>query len=282
MALRRFVITGATSGIGLATARELARRGAALVLACRNMEKAARVRDELATFAPVDVVRLDLASLASVRECAGEIASAHESVDVLVNNAGVFSMMRQETPDGFELTIGVNHLGPFLFTHLLVPLLRCGDRARIVNVASAAYRYGRLDLADLQRTRWGSNVGWAGFRAYAASRLATVLFTRELARRLEPDRITANSVHPGHVDTSIFPEAPGVMGVMMRFSSRFRIPAADGAGPVVRLATDDSLAEVTGEYFNRFSREDVPARIADPGMQARLWGTSAALTGVDG
>ena len=108
-----------------------------------------------------------------------------------------------------------------------------------------------------------------------------MLYTRELARRLAPDRITANSVHPGHVDTGIFPEATGLMGAVMRFSSRFRIPAAEGAGPVVRLAADEALTGVTGEYFNRYTREDAPARLADPETEARLWDLSVELTGVE-
>lgn len=278
---RKIIVTGATSGIGLETARELCRRGASLVLACRNLEKADLVREELVrnARASVEVVHLDLASLDSVRSCARALNETGDPIDVLINNAGTFSMTRRETGDGFEQTIGVNHLGPFLLTSLLLPRLREASQARIVNVASAAYRYAHLRLDDLQRTRWGGNMGFAGFQAYAASRLATVLFTRELARRLEDTRITANCCHPGHVQTGIFPDAAGLMGLVMRYSSRFRIPAAEGAEPVVRLATDLAVATVTGVYFNRNEPEDVPAKLSDPDTARELWDLSAKLTG---
>lgn len=280
MAGPRVLITGATSGIGLETARELARRGASLVLACRNPEKAARVRHELVAGGcdAVDVVHLDLASLDSVRACAAQVESAFDSLDVLVNNAGVFRMARDESTDGYELTFATNHLGPFLLTLLLVPLLRPAGRARVVNVASAAYRFARLRFDDLQRVRWRGGVGWTGFRAYADSRLATVLFTRELARRLEGTGVTANACHPGHVATGIFPNAPGLMGIVMRWTSRFRIGAADGAGPVVRLAADPDVEGLSGEYFDRYEREAVPRRLASRELALRLWDASVALT----
>jgi NAD(P)-dependent dehydrogenase (short-subunit alcohol dehydrogenase family) len=278
------VITGATSGIGLEASKQLAERGARLVLACRNLQKAEPVAEELRRIgaSSVEVVHLDLASLDSVRRCAAELTTPSEPIDVLINNAGVFAMSRQETTDGFELTFGVNHLGPFLLTNLLIPALRRAEHARIVNVASAAYRYAKLNLEDLQRERWRGSFGWGGFQAYGASRLATVLFTRELAARIAADGITANSCHPGHVETNIFPVAPGLMGKVMSFTSRYRISAAEGARPVVRLATDDELEGVTGEYFNRFKREDIASRAADPELARGLWEKSAELTGLSG
>ena len=282
MSEKVILVTGATSGIGLETVHQLAAQGARLVLACRNVEKAESVAADLrASGSPeVGAVHLDLASLASVRRCAEKLTQRGEPIDVLVNNAGTFAMERRETEDGFELTFGVNHLGPFLLTNLLVPLLRAAPHARIVNVTSAAYRYGSLRLDDLQRKHWRGHIGWGGFRAYAASRLATVLFTRELSRRVEAEGITANSVHPGHVQTNIFPTAPGLISVVMRMTSRFRMSAAEGARPVVRLACDEDVAGVSGEYFNRFDREDVPERLAHPELVHGLWEVSAELTGV--
>ncbi len=272
------LITGATSGIGRAAAAELARRGHHLILACRNLEKAARIQAELGTDGtgqPVEIVRLDLASLASVRAAAVEVQATHQTLDVLINNAGTFSMKRQETEDGFELTFGVNHLGPFLLTALLLPLLARAEAARIVNVASAAARFGRLRWDDLQmRRRYG------GFRAYAASRLATVLFTQELARRLAGTGITANCCHPGHVQSNIWPDAGGLYGLAMRISSRFRISAEEGAVPVVRLADDPELTGVSGAYFDRMARQDLPARLTDRDAAVQLWKESAELVGL--
>lgn len=282
MARRRIVITGATSGIGLESARQLAATGAHLILACRDLVKAEPVRAELAASSAgtVDLVHLDLADLASVEQCANELTGRYDGLDVLINNAGVFRMRRELTRDGLELTMATNHLGPFLLTNRLLPLLERGSRSRVVNVASAAYRYGHVDPADLQLEHWNGGMGWGGFQAYAASRLATVLFTRELANRVRANGITANSCHPGHVATNIFPVAGGLMGTVMRITSRFRISVRDGAAPIVRLAIADDVADVTGMYFHRFEPEAIPARLLKNDAQRRLWAASERLIGL--
>ncbi|TFH06460.1 MAG: SDR family oxidoreductase, partial [Spirochaetales bacterium] len=262
---RTVLITGATSGIGLETAREIARREATVLMGCRNLQKASVVRDELVSQtgnADIRVLPVDLAPLASVRAFAGVLEKEIPQLDVLVNNAGAFSMTRETTSDGFELTMGTNHLGPFLLTHLLVPLLARGSNARVVNVASDAYKYGRIRFDDFDMDR-----RYGGFRAYAASRLATVLFTQDLADLLRSRTITANSCHPGHVNTNIWPQTSGLIRVAMKISSRFRITAAEGAAPSIHLACSPEVADVTGTYFDRLNPVELEPRFTDPALR---------------
>src|ERR671935_479990 len=188
------LITGANRGIGRATALELARLGATVVLLCRDAERCARAREEVRRESgndKVTTVALDLASLASVREAAAEVARRFAAVHVLVNNAGVNRVRRAVSADGFEMTFAVNHLGPFLLTNLLVPLLRAGAPARVVTVTSRFERWGRIHFDDLQLAR-----RYGATRAYTQSKLANVLFTYELAERLRGSGVTANCVHP--------------------------------------------------------------------------------------
>ncbi|MEI7772895.1 MAG: SDR family NAD(P)-dependent oxidoreductase, partial [Chloroflexales bacterium] len=199
---RVVLLTGATSGIGRETARGLARQGAALILACRNQEKANAVCAALQRESgnpQISAMTLDLASLSSIRQFAADFLAAQPQLHVLINNAGTFCLHRQETRDGFEQTMGTNYFGPFLLTCALAPLLAATPGARIVNVRSDAYRYGRIDMADLQLTR-----RYDGFPAYATSKLAIQLWTQELAERLRPHGVAVNSLHPGHVATAIW------------------------------------------------------------------------------
>ena len=239
------LITGANSGIGKETARGLAAMGATIIMACRNLEKAEPVRDaiiEETGNARVSVMHIDLASLESIRTFAREFTAAYTCLDVLINNAGTFSTTRQETEDGFEKTMGTNHLGPFLLTHLLLPSLMQASAARVVNVSSAAAFFGKIDLDDLQMT---SSYGMVGFRAYAASKLANVLFTQELAQRLEGTRLTVNAVHPGEVNTNIWPDNNWFWRLVNRINSRFRISAEEGARTVIFAAA--SSGTITAE-----------------------------------
>jgi NAD(P)-dependent dehydrogenase (short-subunit alcohol dehydrogenase family) len=193
------VITGSNSGIGKETARALTRMGAAVVLVCRDPERGGAARDELAAEGggPVTLHVADLANLASVRAAAAAIAGQHDHVDVLINNAGIYLPRRIETVDGHEATLQINHLGHFVLTLRLMPLLRAAGAgaaggARVISLASEAHRGGRMDFDDLQLTR-----GYAGFKAYSRWKLGNILFTRALARRLEGTGITANCLHPG-------------------------------------------------------------------------------------
>ena len=280
LAGKTVVITGATSGIGKETARGLAAMGATVVMACRNPAKARVVRDAMIRVtdnASVLAKDLDLASLASIRAFATELRAAYPSLDVLINNAGVFSTSREETSDGFELTMGTNHLGPFLLTHLLLPSLKNAPAARIVNVASEAAFYGKIDLDDLQMTR---SYGMAGFSAYAASKLANVLFTQELGERLVDTPITVNAVHPGEVNTNIWPDHNRFWRFLNRVQKPFRRSAKTAARDVIDAATAPGLKRVTGSFLSNGQVKAVRGACLDVQLQKGLWAESQRLTGL--
>lgn len=273
---RTMVVTGAAAGIGKATAVELARRGARVVVVARSAGRAEAALAEIAAAArgePPEVVAIDLASLAAVRAGAAELLRRHRQLHVLINNAGVSTPRRQTSADGFELTFAVNHLAPFLLTRLLLGSLRNGAPARVVNVASVVHRRGRMHWDDLQLER-----GWSGRAAYAQSKLANILFTRELARRLEGSGVTANCVHPGLIASELVRRFP----LPLRWA--FRLlggrPEEGAAGPVL-LAASPALASVNGRYFDR-THEAAPSPAAsDDAAAVRLWEISERLVGPD-
>jgi NAD(P)-dependent dehydrogenase (short-subunit alcohol dehydrogenase family) len=273
------VVTGGNSGVGLHTAMGLAAMGATTVLACRNPEKAPAAAAEVRRHSGSDLVAtvtLDLADLASVQRCATELQDRYERLDVLVNNAGGILAPRRETAQGVEMTFGVNHLGPFALTCLLVDRLQASAPARIVNVASFAH-WGAvrgLRFDDLQSTR-----RYRPFDVYARSKLANILFTRELARRLAGTGVTANAVHPGAVRSGFGMEGdlPGFMGLGNRLVRPFEIGPDAGARTSIHVATAPELASVTGGYFVR-SRPGRPAPWAtDDDAARRLWDESRRL-----
>lgn len=268
---RLAVLTGATHGIGLETARGLTAAGWDLVLACRDVPRAAAVRDELQAAQPrrrVEVTPLDLASLASIRACAAALTQAHASLHLLVNNAGVFCDTRQRTADGFEMTMGVNFLGPMLLTRLLLPTLvstaERDRRARIVMVSSAAAAYGRLRLDAGAFTD-----GPHGFRGYAASKLALVLFTAALADELAQTGVTVNAVHPGDAATNIWSGQSLLMRLVAPIMRRTLRSPAEAARAVLHAALAPELEQVSGAFLGvdgqrlRSPRyEDARARVA--------------------
>jgi NAD(P)-dependent dehydrogenase (short-subunit alcohol dehydrogenase family) len=225
-----------------------------------------------------EVLPVDLSSFTSVRDAAARFSDSHDSLDVLVNNAGVALRNRQVSVDGHELTWQTNFLGGYLLTRLLLPALRRGDRPRVVNVSSEAHGTGRIDWDDLELSH-----GYGGFRAYSNTKLAQVLFTRELARR-EPG-IAVTALHPGALATRIWRDVPLIPLRVLILSALWLAgtgmpSAARGAKPVVRLAWDPALEGVTGRYFRRF-RETEPSEAArDAAAAARLWTIAERATGL--
>ncbi|HEY5652610.1 MAG TPA: SDR family oxidoreductase [Acidimicrobiia bacterium] len=276
---RHVLITGGNSGIGRATAAELARRGAQVTITARDPRRGASAAAEIdaSTGATVIVEQLDLASLDSIRAFADRFSP--DRLDVLINNAGVMTGKRLETPDGFEWTFGVNHLGPFLLTNLLTRNLVASAPSRVITVSSENYRRvkGGLDFDDLQAKR-----GFNSNMAYAGSKLANILFTIELDRRLAGSGVTARALHPGVVGTSFGQGREGskTMGLMMRLLKPFLASPAEGASTSVHLATasDDEVAR--GLYW---ADGDVKERLAiacDQAAARQLWDVSAELVGL--
>ncbi len=274
---RTCVVTGASSGIGEETALGLARLGARVLLVCRSRERGERSRERIRAATGSDAVELalaDLASLAEIRRLADALLERCPQIQLLVNNAGVFSLRRTTTIDGFETTFAVNQLAYFLLTRLLLERIVASAPARIVNVASEAHRLGALDPDDLQSER-----GFRPMRVYGRSKSANILFTLELARRLEGTGVTANAVHPGAVATRLGHQnlpAPLRRAAALLLRPFMRSPAR-GAETSLYVATAPELAGVSGRYFAD-ARQRAPAAAArDPELARRLWELCAEL-----
>ena len=285
---RTAVVTGANSGIGFEAAAVLAQRGAITVLACRDTGKAERAAARVSAAAPqatVSVVSLDLASLDSVRAAAEQIRASHERLDLLINNAGLMMPPRGTTADGFELQLGTNHLGHFALTGLLLDLMLSVPGSRVVTVSSNGHRTGRINFADLQSER-----RYGRITAYAQSKLANLMFTYELERRLRAAGAAtiALAAHPGSAGTDLVRHFPGVLQtVYSRAGGVFKQSAAMGALPTLRAATDPAARG--GEYYGPGGFGQLtgyPVRVSsnsrshDEAAQRRLWAESERLTGV--
>jgi NAD(P)-dependent dehydrogenase (short-subunit alcohol dehydrogenase family) len=277
------VVTGANSGIGFETAAALAQMGARVIVTARNADKGraavAGISAATGDGAQVQLVVFDLGDMASVRRGAVEILDQAPRLDVLVNNAGLVLTERTETVDGYEATLAINHLGPFLLTNLLLHRLRESAPARIVNVASTAHNSARKGMAfdDLQSER-----RYRGMRVYGQSKLANILFTLELAKRLEGSGVTANALHPGTVRTGYGADgdARGFLAFGIKIASPFFLSPAKGARTSVYLASSPEVEGTSGEYFVK-SKPRQPRRWArDPEAAQRLWDVSERLTGL--
>jgi retinol dehydrogenase-12 len=268
------VITGTTHGIGRVTSRELARAGKTVVMLCRDVPAAREVREEILRHAPrasVDVVHCDLASLASVREAVARVRRAYPPLGLLINNAGIASTRRRTSVDGFELTFATNHLGPFLLTALLSGHLDKG--ARIITVASRIHYRGRLDFAAVTKP----HSRYRATEAYAQSKLANVVHTFALARRMAGTDISVNCLHPGVVATNLLPPW---LRVVKPLITRGMFDSERGARTTIHLALEPSLAGVTGRYFDEYQLPQTAAPLAnDIEQQESLWKMSAQWTG---
>jgi NAD(P)-dependent dehydrogenase (short-subunit alcohol dehydrogenase family) len=272
---RTFLITGANAGIGYATATDLARRGARVHIACRSEAKGKAAAAAIAAQTGSDqirVLRLDLANLAKVREAATEFLALGEPLHVLINNAGVAGQ-RGLTADGFELHFGINHLGHFALTQLLLPLLEQSGPARIVNVASEAHQQAKGIDYDALRSR---TKGLTGMSEYAVSKLCNVLYTQELARRLGSTKVTTYALHPGVVASEIWRRVPWPARQIMK---RRMLTIEQGARTSLYCATSPDVAGQSGKYYDK-CKEAEPNPVATPEMAARLWEYSEKWTAV--
>jgi NAD(P)-dependent dehydrogenase (short-subunit alcohol dehydrogenase family) len=270
------LITGGTSGIGKAAAKALAGMGAEVVVTGRNRQKGEGALQEIRSESGNNTVSLllaDLAAQAEVRRLAKEFRASHARLNVLVNNAGLYKTRRTETPDGIEMTLAVNHLAPFLLTNLLLDLLKKSAPSRVINVSSEAERWGKIDLDDLQSER-----RYRGFPVYGKSKLATIMFTYELAERLRGTGVTANCMHPGSVNTNMGKNERGVGILLFRAFKPFMRSPKKGADTLVYLAASPDVQERTGKYF--IDREvAIPSEEAYDGtLREQLWEASEELT----
>lgn len=265
---RTAIITGYTRGIGASTARRLAGEGANLVLVARS-------GSELDLPGENAVVKGDVADASTAEEAVRVALGRFGRLDVLVNNAGITIRRREETPEGHDVMLAVNHLGPFLLTDLLLPLLRASAPARIVNLASEAHKFGKLRLDDLEATR---GYGFMGFPRYAETKLMNILATREQARRLAGTGVTANCVHPGGVRTNLG-APPALVGSLVGL---FLKSPEVGARTSLAAATDPAYAELTGTYFAKSKPADskLSKQANDDDLAARLWEASEQLLGL--
>lgn len=274
------VVTGANTGIGFETAATLAGEGAHVVLTARDAGKGAAAVAEIERRHPgsdVTVMSLDLARLADVRRFASDLAGRYPRLDVLVNNAGLILGERSTTQDGFETTFQVNHLGPFLLTNLLLPNIKAAAPSRIVNVASIAHRWAKLDFDDLH-----SEKSYRKMRVYGTTKLCNILFTHELARRLGGTGITANALHPGNVRSGFGKDGDtrGFFALGVKINVLFSKSPARGAGTSIFLASSPLVAGTTGGYFVN-SKPSKPSTAARDDEAARkLWERSAELVGL--
>jgi NAD(P)-dependent dehydrogenase (short-subunit alcohol dehydrogenase family) len=279
MAGKTVLITGGTSGIGKATAIGLAELGARVAITGRDLQRVEAAADEIrrATGNPdIGAFGADLSSQAEVRRLAAEVLAAYPRLDVLVNNVGGFWATRHITADGLERTFALNHLAPFLLTELLLARLKASAPARVVIVSSGAQSLGKLDFADLQGER-----KYSGQTAYNQSKLASVMFTYELARRLEGSGVTATALHPGVVSTAFGAEDPSrIFKLIVPFYRPFMKSAAQGAATSIYLASSPEVEGVSGKYFEKGRPQTSNKASYDRAAMTRLWRASAALVGL--
>ena len=281
MAGKVVLVTGATGGIGKATAIGLATMGARVGITGRDPVRAEQAAGDIRSASgnpAVDVFAADMSSQAEVRRLAGAVLDAYPRLNVLVNNVGGFWAHRHPTADGLEHTFALNHLAPFLLTNLLLDRLKASAPARVVTVSSGAQAAGRIDFDDLQGAR-----SYSGQRAYSQSKLANILFTNELARRIQDTGITANSVHPGVVRTNFGSEdQAGFFRIISPVVRPFLKTPTQGAWTPIYLASSPDVEGITGQFFAKRKPKTANKAAGDADVTARLWRVSTALVGLTG
>lgn len=270
------MITGANSGIGKATALGLTKMGATVVMACLDQHKGEMTRAEIVDESgnpSVEVMQADLSSQASVRHLAAAFQDKYQQLHVLINNAGVISSQRTVTEDGIEATFAINHLGHFLLTNLLLDTLKASAPARIINVSSSHHKAGKINFDDLQgEEKYNQNT------AYCQSKLANVLFTYELDRRLKGTGVTANCLHPGAVRSNFSDGLSGMWAVLWKLSDPLRKSPAQGAETPLYLASSPEVAEISGKYFIDKKPAESSKASYNQADAGKLWQVSAELT----
>lgn len=275
------IVTGANSGMGLATTIELARQGYHVIMACRSEKRGQEALQEAVRqsgSSAIELMLCDLGSLESIRQFARTFRERHDRLDVLVNNAGVVMVKRKETSDGFEQSIGINHLGHFLLTLLLIEPLKAAKQGRVVNVSSGAYKAGKIHFEDPHLHK-----GYNPIKSYAQSKLANVLFTRALARKLSGTSVTVNCLHPGAVGTSIGVDRNTGFGTrIMAFVGKlpFFLSPEEGARTAVYLATSPEVVGITGRYFYQQKEQQLKAHAVDDASAERFWTWSEEQVGL--
>ena len=273
------VITGANSGIGFETAKELAKQGAFIVMVCRNEDKAISAKKQIQAEvegAGIDIVLCDFSIQDEIRKAADKIKSSYAKIDVLINNHGFIASERLETVDGLEATFAVNHIGYFLFTHLLLENIKAAGEARIINVASDAHRGGTFEPENLQLKE-----GFSSMKAYGNSKLFNILFTKELASRLKGTNVTTNCLHPGVVSSNFGNNGGWLIKLFWKIGAPFMVSPKKGAETTIYLASSDEVSEANGAYFKN-KKVAVPRKQALHMDSARkLWEISEEICGLN-
>ncbi|MFF2480758.1 SDR family oxidoreductase [Paenibacillus sp. NPDC058071] len=264
------IVTGANSGMGLATTVALASAGAHVIMACRSKERGEQALEQAIQRSGtnnIELMQCDLASFASIRSFAEQFRQRYDRLDVLINNAGVISLKRQVTTDGYEVGIGVNHLGHFLLTELLLESLQQAPQGRIINVSSGAHKAGTIHFDNLNLEK-GYNV----WKSYSQSKLANILYTKELAKRLAHTNVTVNCLHPGAVGTNFGVDRDTGFGKrVMALVKPFFLTPEQGADTAIYLATEEEGGRVSGEYFVKRRIANVSTKAKDEASATRFW-----------